>query len=174
MKATSRIQRRTSGQEKRQLLPPPTILSQVLVRGLKGGLIATAVMTLYRWPIFRALPPTAEFWAQFVGGGEADQYLAQGLVLHFLYGVGGGLVFGPVFAVLDRQTGLDRERLGLVTGFMYGLALSVFGHRVIFRHLLDRELEDDEVLVFHVGHAIYGVTLGTWFGSRERFGEVYE
>ncbi|GAB3673357.1 DUF6789 family protein [Halopiger thermotolerans] len=174
MNAQSRTQRRPSGQEKQQLLPAPSILFRALIRGLKGGFIATAVMTLYRWPIFRALPPTAEFWAQFVEGGEADQYLVQGLVLHFLYGVGGGVIFGPVFAVLDRQTRFDRERLGLVTGLVYGLALSVFGHRIIFRRLLDRKLEDDEVLVFHVGHAIYGVTLGTWFGSRERFGEVYD
>jgi uncharacterized membrane protein YagU involved in acid resistance len=174
MRAPSRIQQHISGQQKGQLFPAPSILSQILIRGLKGGLIATAVMSLYRWPIFRALPPTAEFWAQFVGGGEADQYFVQGLVLHFLYGASGGVIFGPVFAVLNCQTRLDRERLGLGIGLVYGLALSVFGHRIIFRHLLDRELEDDEVLVFHVGHAIYGVTLGTWFGSRERFGEVYD
>jgi hypothetical protein len=174
MKALSHIQQHTSGQQKEQPLPTSSILSRILIRGLKGGLIATAVMSLYRWPIFRALPPTAEFWAQFVGSGEADQYFVQGLVLHFLYGAGGGVIFGPVFSVLNRQTRLDREQLGLSLGLVYGLALSVFGHRIIFRHLLDRELEHDEVLVFHVGHAIYGVTLGTWFGSRERFGEVYD
>lgn len=174
MGTTSRIRQRTSELAKRQLLPPFSILSQVLIRGVKGGLIATAVMTLYRWPIFRALPPTAEFWAQFVSGGEADQYVVQGLVLHFLYGAGGGVVFGPVFAILDRRIRLDRERLGLITGLAYGLALSVFGHRIIFQRLLDRALDEDEALVFHVGHAIYGVTLGTWFGSRERFGEVYD
>ncbi|MFC4440055.1 MULTISPECIES: DUF6789 family protein [Natrialbaceae] len=154
-------------------MPRAPILYRAVIRGVKGGFIATAVMTLYRLPIFRALPPTAEFWARFVGDEEAEQYPLHGLVLHFLYGAGAGGVFGPVFAVIDRQTSLDRERLGLITGLAYGFVLSVFGHRVIFVYVLDRELEEDEALVFHVGHAIYGLTLGTWFGSHERFGEVY-
>jgi len=29
-------------------------------------------------------------------------------------------------------------------------------------------------VIFHVGHVIYGLTLGTWIGFRERKGEVYE
>jgi hypothetical protein len=27
-------------------------------------------------------------------------------------------------------------------------------------------LDADERLVFHVGHLVYGLTLGTWLGSR--------
>jgi len=38
-----------------------------LIRGVVGGLIATVLMTLYRFPVFRALPPTADFWAKYVG-----------------------------------------------------------------------------------------------------------
>jgi len=57
---------------------------------------------------------------------------------------------------------------------VYSLALSAFGTRVLFRYLLDEELESDETVIFHVGHVIYGLTLGTWIGFRERKGEVYE
>lgn len=168
------LERRDLTRNRRRSIPPPSILYRAAIRGVKGGLIATAVMTLYRLPIFRALPPTAEFWARFVGGGDAEQYPLHGLALHFLYGAVAGGVFGPAFAVIDRRTGFDRERLGLVSGLAYGLVLSLVGHRLIFRHLLERELAPDEAIVFHVGHAIYGLTLGTWFGRRERFGDVYE
>lgn len=168
----------SAGQGSAEEITKPPIFSAVLfhasVRGVKGGLIATAVMTLYRLPIFRALPPTAEFWARFVRGGQAEQHPIPGLFLHFLYGAGAGGVFGPAFAIIDRRTPLDRERLGLITGLIYGCVLSIVGHRVVLRHILGQELADDEVLVFHVGHVIYGLSLGTWFGSHERFGEVYD
>jgi hypothetical protein len=160
--------------ERTRLLPPAWILYHAAIRGIMGGIVATAVMTLYRLPIFRALPPTAEFWARFVGGGDAEQYPLHGLILHFGYGAAAGGVFGPAFATIDRRTRLDRERLGIVSGLTYGLVLSVIGHRIIFQRVLGRELADDEAIVFHVGHTIYGLTLGTWFGSHERFGDVYD
>ncbi|WP_306060343.1 DUF6789 family protein [Natronococcus wangiae] len=174
MATADRIERRVSTREPERALPPSFVLYRATIRGITGGLIATAIMTLYRLPIFSALPPTAEFWARFVGGGEPERYPLHGLVLHFLYGAVAGGVFGTLFAIVDRQTYLDRERLGLLSGLAYGLVLSAVGHRIIFRYLLDRELADDEALVFHVGHAIYGLTLGTWFGTHERFGDVYD
>lgn len=152
----------------------PSVTARAAARGFAGGLIGTAVMTLYRLPIFRALPPTAEFWARYVGGGEAEDHLLPGIVLHFFYGAAAGGVFAPVFTVVASRTSFSRELIGLVSGLLYGSFLSVFGTRVIFRHVLGRELESDEALVFHVGHVFYGVTLGTWLSSRERFGEVYE
>ena len=174
MAIVNRIRRDDNQREETRLLPPTIILHHVIIRGIKGGLIATAGMTLYRLPVFRALPPTAEFWARYVGSGDAEDYPLIGLILHFLYGAGGGGAFGVVFATLDRKTAFDRERFGLVSGLVYGLLLSVFGSRVLFPYLLDRELESDELLVFHVGHVIYGLTLGTWFGRHEGFGDVYE
>jgi len=145
-----------------------------LVRGVVGGLIATALMTLYRFPVFRALPPTSEFWAKYVGGGATERYPGIGLVLHFLYGgVAGGL-----FGVLIDALGFETERedsLGVIAlSFAYSLALSVFGTRFVFRFLLDEDLDPDEAVIFHVGHAIYGLTLGTWVGFDRRTGEAYE
>jgi len=57
---------------------------------------------------------------------------------------------------------------------VYGLALSVFGTRFVFRYLLDEVLEPDGAVIFHVGHVICGLTHGTWFSFRERKGDVYE
>ena len=145
-----------------------------LVRGFTGGLIATAVMTIYRIPIFRALPPTSKFWALYVGGESANQYLFQGLFLHALYGGVAGAVFAPPFDYIGSKTALSRERVGLLAGVGYGLVLSVFGTRVIFAHVLRDDLDPDNALVFHVGHLIYGLTIGTWLSSREEFGDVYD
>ncbi|SFL34694.1 hypothetical protein SAMN04487950_3476 [Halogranum rubrum] len=156
-----------------RFLSPGTLIRACL-RGCTGGLIATLVMTLYRMPIFRALPPTAEFWAQYLGGGEAEQYPLEGFALHLLYGTAAGAVFGPVFTVCNARTTVNRDAVGVAVGLVYGLALSAFGTRVVFRHVLNQELEPEHVLVFHVGHAIYGLTLGTWLSSRERLGDVYE
>lgn len=145
-----------------------------LVRGVVGGLIATVLMTLYRFPVFRALPPTADFWAKYVGGDDAEAHLTVGLVLHFLYGGIAGGLFGVGISLLEFRS--ERERnLGVIgLALAYGLALSAFGTRFVFRYLLDEEIEADEAVIFHVGHVIYGLTLGTWVSFRARKGEVYE
>ncbi|MDZ5810905.1 hypothetical protein U4E84_06055 [Halorubrum sp. AD140] len=145
-----------------------------LLRGVVGGLLATALMTLYRFPVFRALPPTADFWAKYVGGGDAEAHPATGLLLHFLYGATAGGLFGVGISLVDFRSERER-RLGVIgLSTAYGLALSAFGTRFLFPFLLDEELEPDEAVIFHVGHVVYGLTLGTWIGFRDRKGEVYE
>ena len=145
-----------------------------LVRGVVGGLIATVLMTLYRFPVFRALPPTADFWAKYVGGEDAEAHLTVGLALHFLYGGVAGGLFGAGISLLDFRSERERD-LGVIgLALVYGLALSAFGTRFVFRYLLDEEPEPDEAVIFHVGHVIYGLTLGTWISFRARKGEVYD
>lgn len=156
------------------LVPSRATVVRAVLRGVKGGLIATFVMTLYRLPIFRSLPPTAEFWAEYVTGDEAESHLPVGLVLHALYGGVGGGAFGLVFDHLAFDTEAARGRRGLAYGLGYGLFLSLVGTRVVFGRLLDEDLDADETLVFHAGHVIYGLTLGTWLGTQEGFGDVYE
>lgn len=130
-------------------------------------------MTVYRMPVFRALPPTAEFWARYVGGGDAKQYFIPGIFLHFLYGTLAGGIFGVLVSFLDVESDVSRERVYLVAGLGYGLLLSAIGSRLIFVRVLGRELQPEHSMVFHVGHAIYGVTLATFMASREPLGEVY-
>ena len=152
----------------------PTRVPTLVLRGVVGGIIATAIMTLYRFPVFRALPPTAEFWASVVSGGKPEQYPVIAFFLHFVYGAGAGGVFGYLFSKLRFRSERERRLGATVLALCYGVALSVFGTRVIFRHILDERLEPDEAIIFHVGHVIYGLTLGTWMSSREQVGDVYE
>lgn len=135
------------------------------VLGLKGGTIATIVMTAFRVPISNSLPPTADFWAHYIGSGDADNYPIIALVLHLVYGIVGGGLFGVLFSRGDGSTRAGIELSDLVRGVGYSLVFSLFGSRVILQWMIGMDLERDEALIFHVGHLIYGLTLGTWIGS---------
>ncbi|WP_253741523.1 hypothetical protein [Halorientalis sp. IM1011] len=133
--------------------------------GLVGGAVATVVMTAFRIPITDSLPPTAEFWARFVGNGEPTDYPLVALVLHLCYGMGAGAAFGAVF--VPRTSGSDarEEWQGTALATGYAMLLSVFGTRVMLERVLGLDLDPDERWIFHVSHAIYGLTLGAWLGS---------
>lgn len=145
-----------------------------LRRGIEGGLLATVTMTIYRMPVTRSLPPTAEFWVKYVRGTDPEDHPIPALLLHLLYGT----VAGAIFALLlpgkesvnptrDRGPPTRRGELpGTAWGLLYGLVLSVVGERVVLGALLDIEPEDR--VAFHVGHVIYGLTLGAWAGTRTR------
>ncbi|WP_245708104.1 hypothetical protein [Halobacterium jilantaiense] len=64
----------------------------------------------------------------------------------------------------------EQEAGGVVLGALYGLALSVVGERVLLGGLLSTDLDATESLVFHVGHLVYGLSLGSWVAS----GSTYE
>ena len=137
--------------------------------GLVGGLLATVVMTLYRAPVAASLPPTAAFWARFVAGGDPEDHPRPALLLHLGYGAGGGALFGLLFRATgaDERSALPREATGVSLGTLYGAVLSVVGSRVVLRRLLAMDLDIVEAVVFHAGHLVYGLTLGTWVGTRE-------
>lgn len=123
-------------------------------------------MTAYRLPISRSLPPTANFWATYIGGGDPDQYVVEGIVLHLCYGAVAGGVFGALVPRRGSDPEARREAVDVVWALGYSLALSVFGSRVVLARVLGMDMEPDEALVFHLGHLVYGLTLGTWMGSR--------
>jgi hypothetical protein len=133
--------------------------------GVGGGLLATLVMTVFRMPTAKSLPPTAEFLSRWVGGAP-DDYPVSSLVLHFGYGVAAGVLFA--LGCERRIERSDRpETAGLAVGVAYGAALSVVGERVVLRYLVGQRLDADESAVFHAGHLMYGLTLGVWAGSRD-------
>lgn len=137
-----------------------------MVRGSQAGLVATFVMTAFRLPIMRSLPPSAHFWARYVGEGGPDEYPVAGLLLHLLYGTVSGAVFGALFEISDAERAIEPEQRGLLWGSVYGMCLSAFGTRVMLDALLDVRLDADELALFHAGHLVYGLTLGAWVGSR--------
>ena len=140
---------------------------QWAANGAVGGALATAVMTAYRMPVAASLPPTAEFWAHYVAGGEPDDHPLPALVLHLGYGAAAGSAFGVLFRQFERRSDSDesRELGGVVLGALYALVLSAFGERVMLGRLLSMDLDATESLVFHIGHLVYGLSLGSWVAS---------
>lgn len=143
-------------------------------RGMEGGALATVVMTAHRLPVTRSLPPTAEFWAKFVGRGDPDDYPLVALVLHFVYGIAAGGVFAA--SLPSRESVADTGGRGppspsgeittTVYGLLYGIVLSIFGEWIVLGRILD--IDPDDRFAFHVGHVLYGITLGAWVGTRTR------
>lgn len=84
------------------------------LRGLQAGFVATLIMTAFRLPIMRSLPPSANFWSTYVAGGEPEDYPIVGLLLHLLYGTLGGAVFGSIFALLSAERSVEPEQRGIV------------------------------------------------------------
>ncbi|RQG94655.1 DUF6789 family protein [Natrarchaeobius chitinivorans] len=140
--------------------------ARATIRGVQAGFVATVIMTAFRLPIMRSLPPSANFWAQYVTGGDPDDHPTAGLVLHLLYGVQAGAVFGALFALFDADRSIEPEQRGLVWGSVYGMALSAFGSQIMLKELLGTTLESDELALFHASHLVYGIALGAWVGSR--------
>ncbi|WP_049922247.1 DUF6789 family protein [Halopiger djelfimassiliensis] len=136
------------------------------LRGIQAGFVATLIMTAFRLPILRSLPPSANFWAQYVTGGDPEAHPIAGLLLHFGYGIQAGAIFGALFALQDAERSIEPEQRGLVWGSIYGMVLSAFGSQVLLKELLDIRLEADELALFHAGHLVYGLSLGAWIGSR--------
>lgn len=123
-------------------------------------------MTAFRMPISDSLPPTADFWAEYVSDGDPGDHPLAGVSLHLGYGMAAGVVFALASPVLEGRTAVERERRGVLLGVAYGLLLSAFGEWVLLERLLRMDLTADERFVFHVSHVVYGLTLGTWAGSK--------
>jgi hypothetical protein len=135
--------------------------------GAVGGALATAVLTAYRLPVTDSLPPTAQFWSQYVAGGDPDDHAAPALALHLAYGTAAGSAFGVAFRQLwDRRDDDPRRAYAaLALGTLYGLALSAVGERVLLDDLLSATLDDVDSLVFHASHLVYGLSLGSWLAA---------
>lgn len=134
--------------------------------GFKGGIVATCVMTVFRMPISYSLPPTAEFWAQYISGGELANHRAEALLLHLSYGAIAGCVFASIFSVIDTHSPFGTEANGLLAGLLYSIPFTILGEYVLLNRMLDMDLDPDESMIFHASHCVYGITLGAWIGSR--------
>ena len=140
-------------------------LGDAIKYGAVGGLVATLSMTVFRIPTSKSLPPTAGFWATFVESGDPEEYPVVAIALHLLYGVVNGVLFALLTPGSDDSTEIA-ETKGALLGTVFGSVLSIFGTRVVLDELLETNPDRDERLVFHISHVVYGLTLGTWVGSR--------
>lgn len=157
---------RERGTEEPRRSSPDPDLTTATVRGVQAGFVATLIMTAFRLPILRSLPPTANVWARHVSGGEPEDHPVIGLVLHLVYGTASGAAFGALYATLDQNRAIEPEQRGLLWGTVYGMGLSWFGSQVVLPGLLDARPDADELALFHAGHLVYGISLGAWVGSR--------
>lgn len=164
-----RARRRPETDEGRSASDESSVGSRVwdVFTGGVAGAVATAVMSTFRMPVSRSLPPTAWFWSEYVGEGAPREHLGAVFGLHLLYGVSAGAAFGGLFGPYLQGRDVTQERRGTVLGLVYGIGLSQFGVSVVLKRLLGMDLDPDERFVFHVGHVVFGVTLGTLFGSYE-------
>ena len=134
-------------------------------------------MTVYRLPVSRSLPPTAEFWTTFVSQGNPQDATVAALVLHAAYGGVAGAVFAALLGHRRSVTddGVEAESppgpptyTGEISttalGVLYGTILSVVGERLVLGRLLG--IDPDDRVAFHVGHLLYGIALGAWVGTR--------
>jgi uncharacterized membrane protein YagU involved in acid resistance len=133
--------------------------------GLVGGLVATVAMTALMMAMGDdSPPPTAQLWAKYVGDGPAEEYVVQGMVLHFLYGIGAGWVFGLIAAFgLLALTPLNLVN-GVVNGAVYGIILTVVAAVVWMRLVLGMEPDTSTLGPFTLMHLVYGVVLGAFLG----------
>ena len=132
-----------------------------VLNGLVGGLIATIVMTVFMMTLGDdSPPPTALFWSKYVGDGEPDEYMMQGMVLHMLYGIIAGLVFVVVVPLIGISIGSMTTAVlfALAYGFVLFLGAAVFWMNVV----LDIDAEMPMVAMFLLFHLIYGGVLGVW------------
>ena len=92
--------------------------------------------------------------------------------MHALYGVLAGVGFALMASSRDPVRGESGvgppspagEVSMTVWGLVYGLVLSAFGETVVLRAVLG--VDPDDRFAFHVGHVLYGITLGAWVGTR--------
>ncbi|WP_254762550.1 DUF6789 family protein [Natrinema marinum] len=141
-------------------------VADAVLRGIQGGFVATLIMSAFRLPLLRSLPPSANLWSQYVAGDDPRKHSVAAIAFHLLYGISAGALFGVLFSIYDAGRSIEPEQRGLVWGAVYGMALSAVGVQVVLQDLLGIRLEADELAFFHAGHLVYGLSLGAWVGSR--------
>jgi hypothetical protein len=139
---------------------------RLLVLGFTGGVVATGTMTTFRMPISRALPPTENFWAKYIGSEELEEYHLPAMILHALYGAVAGSIFAVSFPEIDDHSPAGTETTGLVGGILYSVPFTALGEVVLLNRMLEMDLDSNESMIFHAGHLVYGISLGAWVGSR--------
>lgn len=132
--------------------------------GVVGGLIATIIMTI----VMSALgdggpPPTAQLVAKFTGGGDPEAYAMQGMALHFLYGIGAGVVFAVGLPLLGMDFSSAGVAIGL--GLLYGIVLMIGGMAFWMRTVLGMDPDRTMLRTFVVAHLSYGLVLGGFLAT---------
>lgn len=137
-----------------------------LIDGLAGGIVATIAMTAFMMALGDdSPPPTAAFYAKYIGDGTPDDYMPQGMFLHMMYGLGAGLAFaylGTADLFLFTPANLTN---GVINGLVYGFVLFVGAAVFWMNVVLDMDPEPADIGLFLFFHLVYGGVLGAWVGA---------
>lgn len=134
-----------------------------VISGAVGGFVATVVMTAVMMAFGDdSPPPTAAFWAQYIGDGEPTDYKPQGMVLHLAYGIVAGAVFVPVFTAFNLGFPITGWFGGLGWGLIWGLALFAGAAGFWMNLVLDVDPGPEQAAFMGVNHLIFGLVLGGW------------
>lgn len=132
-----------------------------IVSGLVGGLVATIVMSIVMRAMGGGPPPTANMLAKFQGG-EPEDHMMPGMLLHLLYGtIAGGIL---VVIVSAAALGITSLVSWLIAGVVYGVVLLIGGAMVWIRGVIGMEPDREMLIGFTVVHVVYGLVLGLWLG----------
>ncbi|MFC7074084.1 hypothetical protein ACFQJ7_01975 [Halovenus rubra] len=132
--------------------------------GVAGGLLATLVMTMLMMALGDdSPPPTAAFWSKYVGDGAPTDYMMQGMVLHFLYGLGAGVALAVVLPLVGFETVTLVTAVGV--GLAYGFVLFAFAAVFWMKIVLAMDPEPPQVAQFLLFHLVYGAVLGGVIGA---------
>lgn len=136
-----------------------------ITSGLVGGFVATIVMTIFMMLLGDdSPPPTALFWSKYVGGESPDQYMMQGMVLHFIYGIIAGGVFAAVVPILGFVS-VATVGAALLWGLLYGIVLFMIAAAFWMMMILGMSPEMKMAGMFLFFHLVYGLVLGAWVGT---------
>jgi hypothetical protein len=139
------------------------VTTSAVLDGVAGGLVATIVMTIVMMVAGDdSPPPTAAFWAKYVGGGKPDEYMMPGMVLHLLYGIGAGTVFAVALPLAGLSSSLV---MTIAYAVGYAIVLTIVGAAFWMNVVLAMDPEPKQVGMFAVLHLIYGVALGAIVGA---------
>jgi len=132
--------------------------------GAVGGLVATIVMTTLMMALGDdSPPPTAVFWAKYIGDGAPTDYMPQGMALHLLYGLGAGVALAVALPLIGFGTVTLVTAAGL--GLAYGVVMFVFAAVFWMKIVLAMDPELPQVAQFLFFHLVYGVVLGGVVGA---------
>ena len=145
-------------------------MSEHLIAGAAGGLVATIVMSFFMTALLRGRPGAPQFLVSKISKEPPEAHKVSGMFLHLIYGTTMGLVFTVLFLdAFDRA--LAEMADALQWGALWGVILWVLS--LIWVQVLGmmKAMEDTPGVV-KTGitggmlgvHDIYGLELGATVG----------
>ena len=136
------------------------------VGGMVAGIVGAVVITLLIVSVMdkrvenKSILPASLFVSKYIGSGDADEYLNQGVLLSIIYG---SLVGGIVAIILPivSATVVNVLVWGVLVGLVVGIIGDKFGMEVVLGVKMDWGWEGKPVMQsrikFMVVNIIYGI-----------------